>query len=362
MKTIIIILYGMKTGGAELQFLELAERLNKNSNLNVIGIKKNGDLGNLFIQNEIQLKIYDFKSRIKILPLIFLALKRIRSIKPDTIISTSFICNLVTFLSSYTGNHKLIAFQTISKSMTKYKRIEKMILRKFDYIVAGSKSIEDYLVDMQIERTKILQFRNWVDFSKREYLVEKHYLIKKFKLNNSQNKDEIIIGAISRLVLQKGHIYLLEALTKLSEFNIRLYLIGDGEERNKLLNYCIDNSLVDKVYFIGNVENEYYNTFFELIDIFVLPSIYEGLPRTLLDAMYFKKPIVATNVDGNKEVIRHNVNGFLVNPGSPEELANAIKILLADRDFASQLGQAAQATIYNEYNLDNRFDKLISIL
>jgi len=87
-----------------------------------------------------------------------------------------------------------------------------------------------------------------------------------------------------------------------------------------------------------------------MIDIFVLPSLWEGLPITILEAMARARPVVATDIPGNVEVVKNNINGLLVPPRNPKKLSEAITALLSDRDRARLMGEEGRKFIQHQYD------------
>lgn len=133
------------------------------------------------------------------------------------------------------------------------------------------------------------------------------------------------IGFLGRLVYQKGIDILIQAINILKEDNIEchLYIGGTGPLKSDLEMQVQRLGIEDNVTFLGNVSDK--NKFFNNIDIFVLPSRFEGFPLVLLEAGLYNMPVVATRVSGNPEIIYHEESGILVQSENPKELATAIK-------------------------------------
>lgn len=137
------------------------------------------------------------------------------------------------------------------------------------------------------------------------------------------------IGIIGRISEVKGHIYLLKAVKSLEHIeNIRLYIFGEGPLRKVCEDYCNANGLSNKVYFMGFKKD--IHAYMKELNLLVMPSLHEGLPYTLLEAMYLKVPIIATNVGGIKEILVNNVDALLITPADEVKLANSIRCLYQD--------------------------------
>ena len=94
-------------------------------------------------------------------------------------------------------------------------------------------------------------------------------------------------------------------------------------------------------------------------DILVIPSLAEGISTTILEAMAMKVPVIATNVGGNPELIQHMETGILVKPRDPKAIANAIDLLLSDKQLAKQLVDRAYQRMIREYNWDIVVEKYL---
>jgi glycosyltransferase involved in cell wall biosynthesis len=164
--------------------------------------------------------------------------------------------------------------------------------------------------------------------------------------------DQPLIGNISALRRQKDHATLLRAMPMVLERlpNAVLAVAGDGELKQELADLARNLGLENNVRFLGYRSDV--NDLLSQFDVFVLPSLYEGLPLCILEAMAAAAPVVATNADGTNEVVRHGETGLLVPVQDPPALAQAMLTLLEDRPRARAMGQAAREVIRTEYNMD----------
>jgi glycosyltransferase involved in cell wall biosynthesis len=152
----------------------------------------------------------------------------------------------------------------------------------------------------------------------------------------------ILIGTTGRLMQQKGYHYLIQAMPSvLREFpRARVIFVGDGPLESELKGLADQVGVSDQCRFLSFRTD--IPELLAVFDIFVLPSLWEGLSISLLEALAAGKPIVATNIKGNREVIDHGVNGLLVNPGDPAALAEGIIHLLRDKEKARAMGERAK--------------------
>lgn len=155
---------------------------------------------------------------------------------------------------------------------------------------------------------------------------------------------------IAKLMTQKGHSVLLEALPiVLDRFpELRTVLVGDGELRHELEMAVRDANLQERVVFLGSRGD--IPALLAASDLFVLPSLWEGMPMALLEAMASGLPVVASGVSGTREVVEPDRSGVIVPPGDIGALADGIVRVLSQPAFASSLGQAARVRVEDCYS------------
>ena len=142
---------------------------------------------------------------------------------------------------------------------------------------------------------------------------------------------------VALLTKVKGLSTLLNALGDLNDFE--LLIVGDGPERDSLERQAESLEIQDKVRFIGQVSHEKIWEYLLSSSIFILPSLSEGLPRALLEAMACGLFVVASKVGGIPEVVRDGWNGILVDPGDVQALREAVKRALADKNLIETVGE-----------------------
>ena len=162
---------------------------------------------------------------------------------------------------------------------------------------------------------------------------------------------EMVLLHIGSFVPLKSHLLLIEAFDlSIKEYPwMQLWLVGDGELRPAVERAVSEKGLQEKVSFLGlrdNVSNLLANC-----DLFVLPSDYEGLPLTVLEAMAAGKPVVSTRVGGVPELVEDGLTGFLVPPRDPEALSQAILRLAKDHDLCLRMGQAGQRKVLERFDI-----------
>ena len=158
-----------------------------------------------------------------------------------------------------------------------------------------------------------------------------------------------IVLSIARLDAQKGISHLLDAAAAVPHASFAI--AGDGPDRAALEARVAALGIGDRVRFLGHRRDV--AALLAAADLFVLPSLYEGLPLAVLEAMIAGVPVVATAIGGTNEIVRDGETGTLVPPADPAALAAAITATLADRDRAARLASAARSIVEREYSVES---------
>ena len=161
-----------------------------------------------------------------------------------------------------------------------------------------------------------------------------------------------IVGVCCRLKPQKGIQYLLEAAPAILKVHpeTKFLIVGDGDLKPRLQELAGGLGVEESVVFAG-FKSEIYD-FLATFDVYVLPSLYEGTPLGLLEAMLLSRSVVATNVGSNAEIVQNDVSGKLVEPKRPDQLSNAISSLLANRKAREDMGRIARDKVLGLFSLD----------
>lgn len=172
------------------------------------------------------------------------------------------------------------------------------------------------------------------------------------------SKDAGVMLSVGRLMPVKGHSYLLSAFSKLlqrsgysnAEQNLYLVLVGDGPEAEKLRQQAEDLSIAEYVVFTGYRKDV--PDFLQMADLFVLPSLMEGMPIILLEAMAAGLPILASDVGGISEVVIDGESAMLIPSADDEALADSLENLWKSPELRQQLGTQARITVMEKYHFN----------
>jgi len=171
------------------------------------------------------------------------------------------------------------------------------------------------------------------------------------------NHNGINVTYIGRLIYAKGVQDLIAAFKMLS-VKARLLIAGDGNYREQLEKLAAGNGTIK---FLGIKDKQGIIDMLSITDVFVNPSYSEGLPTSVMEAASMGVPIIATDVGGTREIIKHNQSGILIKPHNIAVLSTEIQSLIANPDKASRLGQSAKAAMkdYNWNDIMAKWDKLL---
>jgi glycosyltransferase involved in cell wall biosynthesis len=183
-----------------------------------------------------------------------------------------------------------------------------------------------------------------------------------FRAQLGMAEGDALLLSVGRLVYQKGHEYLIDAMPGiLRRFpGAKTIVCGDGPLRAQLEAQIARMNLGESVRLLGNRNDM--RPFLHGADVFVLPSRWEGLPVALLEAMGAGLPVVATRVEGVEEVVEHAGQGLLVPPEDAPALADALVQLISDSALRLRMGSAARSRIRESFTIDTMCDKYLQLM
>lgn len=225
--------------------------------------------------------------------------------------------------------------------------INRWLAEKTARIIAVSSRVRDDILRYdRVQSSKVLVVPNGVEMARFAPSLTRQRARERLGITD----DRYIIGTLGRLETQKGLPYLIEALRLLSESGNRAFLliVGSGREEGRLREMVSRCGLEDCVQFLGMRRDV--PEIHRVMDVFVLPSLWEGLPIALLEAMASGLPVVATPVGGIPEVIQNGKNGLLVPKEDPVALAEALLKIRQSPLWAEELGREGRETVRERYS------------
>lgn len=178
----------------------------------------------------------------------------------------------------------------------------------------------------------------------------------------AKKNNEILIGNAGRLVLQKGQKYLIEMarLLKQKGIDFKILIAGEGPLEKSLRQMAINFKVEDHIVFLGFVDNV--KAFMDNIDIFVLPSIWEGFGYVLVEAMACRKPVVAFKISSNPEIVVHNQTGYLIDPMDISAFTQKVEYLSKDLACCKSFGLAGRKRVEDLFDLEKTQKKVEVLL
>ena len=357
---VLQLVEGFSLGGAEKKLLELVKCMDQTSFNTTICSLGLGDE----IQEEFE-KLSELGINVMVLPrkrridfgLFFRIVRLIRTLDIDVIMTTLFYADVIGPLAGkFAGVKAIFSWETISAP-------EWLIMRRLwpymfairfcNRVISVSRATAQFLVEKRgVPSNRIMIIPYGVDLSKYHIGTEKGIL----KQLGIRKKDPVI-GMVGRLHPQKGHQYLVEAAKDivLKYPNTRFLIIGDGKLRNELEKKVKAEHLEDNILFLGFRDDV--AELLRAVDIFTLPSLYEGLPNVALEAMACGKPVVATPADGSKEAVIDGETGLLVPMKDSRRLCEALSYFIENPEIAREFGRRGRKRVEKEFSLETQIKR-----
>ncbi len=349
----------LSVGGAERTLVDLANNLNSSRyEITIWTISKPGPLTSE-VDDHVTIRSLDATSKTDILvPIQFIA--ALRRENPDILQSFLFYDNtLATLAGLFSPNTTVITgVRAVPNTPSTIRTAVRHITHRLaDEIVSNSKAGVDFITEHSVKSDAVSVIHNGRDLE--EY--KNGTATPAFRKSLHIPSDAPVVGTVGRLIRRKGHYDLLEAwpLVLNEHPNAHLVIVGDGPERNGLENRSRELDVWNSVHLLGTRDD--IPALLDLMDVFVFPSHFEGLPGALLEAMAAELPIVATPVDGNAELIIDEENGLHVPVADSQSLGNQIAQLLSDTEYGYRLGQSAGRVAHEEFTLNQMIKSFVQL-
>jgi len=217
---------------------------------------------------------------------------------------------------------------------------DKKAIKLTDRLVCVSEHLSRYMAEkVKVPKNRIEIIKNGIALEN----CKPRWVTSSYPLRNKYHipEDAKVLVTVGRLETVKGQKYLIEAFDKLAQQheNIYLWIIGDGSLKEDLFSYVKSKALENTVFFTGNVNNV--KDYLCESDVFILPSLSEGTPMALLEAMASGLTIVATRVGENEIALDHGKAGFVIPPASVDDLRSTIASILEDSIVSRKMGEEA---------------------
>lgn len=240
----------------------------------------------------------------------------------------------------------------------------KKLVKAADQIIISS---DDYLKTSLLNRfrhhyqNKFRILPNGVDINYFYPKNKDYHLIGKYHLE--EKKVILFVGALDSAHYFKGVNYLIKAVELLNRRDYKLIIVGDGDLRSVYEDMAESSNLGDRIIFTGYLPDEELIKYYNLCDIFILPSIdrSEAFGMVLLEAMSCAKPVIASDLSGVREVVDKKINGLLVKPKNSELLSKLIETLLDNPKLGRDYGLNGRKKVEQYYSWDKITENLIKV-
>jgi glycosyltransferase involved in cell wall biosynthesis len=240
------------------------------------------------------------------------------------------------------------------KAHTRHRMVYRLFGRFFNVVIAVSHGVEREVVRKGwFPKNRVVTIYNGVQL--KDYVNGQN--VDEIKRNIGINRDQPVVGMIANLRRIKGVRWLIEAASIISEQNpeVEFLIVGDdlnepGCTRKDMESIANRLNVRRKVHFMGKRNDV--RDLISVFDVAVVPSLSEGFSNTILEYMASSKPVVATDVGGNREGVLHGETGLLVPPEDSHALAQAIMTVLEDKDLALRFGRAGRRRVEENFSLE----------
>lgn len=357
---ILYMIYGFRIGGAEQHLLDLCKALDrKRFRPEIVYFHQDEQLLPEFQQAGIPCHLFHAKGKELNLPEVWRLSRLIRNLDPDIVHVHLFHASRYGTLAALLAGVKRIIRTKHSVRLpgTKVGKRDRLWNAFLSVILTRTIGVSR-AVATEVKTPYVIY--NGIDT---EYFSKKNVdkaILRRYAHTFGVEKFPTI-GMVARFSIHKGHPVLLEAFSKLlSDWpDAKLLIAGDGETRSTLERLASKPGLSDHVTFLGMIRDV--REFLAVIDVFVQPSVAEGLGISAIEAMSMELPVIATRVGGLSEVITDGENGILVEPNDSNALSMALDRILRDSTLRERLKCQARKTAVQKFGLEAMVDQYESL-
>ena len=348
---VVYLAHTLAVGGAEEMVLNLVRYLPNEFERAVVCIDKPGPIGDEIRKTGVPFHALGLQPGLR-RPIDLLRLQQfIHQCEPTIVHTFLLTASLYGRFAAMLARVPIVIGTEVNiyeRKQPMHRLAESWLIRQTDAVIASAGSVRDFYVDqIHADPDKVVVIYNAVDWSQLQTTLTREA----FRAEMGLSASAPVAGIIARLTEQKAHRILFEARASRAELSaLHLLVIGDGELRDELRRRVDQLGLGGRVHFagarrdLGNVLNS--------IDMFVMPSLWEGLPLSLVLAMGAGLPVVASKVAGIPEVVQDNVSGLLGDPGDAAQLATAMVRVLQDSGLGARLGHEGRAFVRPRFGVD----------
>ena len=248
-------------------------------------------------------------------------------------------------------------------SNPRYRQLRRWLSPLIGRFIAVSRDLQHWLIeDVGIPRDKVVQIYNGVDHERFAGGSAPQVILPE---RTCDHESPIVIGTVGRLAKVKDQRTLLRALARIisdqptQREQLRAILVGDGPERELLAAEAVELGLGDAIHFAGDRSDV--PAWLAAMDVFVLPSLAEGVSNTILEAMAAGLPVIATATGGNAELVEEGVTGRLVPVGDVQSLAAAVRQLADNAGIRQRMGEAGRRRVRERFDWARTVEQYLTV-
>ena len=352
---LLIVIDELDIGGTEQQILELVKRLDRTKYTPMVCCFRPGRVSAEIESAGVQ--VFHLRKRAKFdVGLLFSLLRLMRRERIELVQTYLFTANTWARLAAVLAGVPLIVTSERNVDMWEegYKKVLGRWLDRWTALTIGnSAAVKDYLVDKGIAADKLQVVYNGVDPRR----FQQPTTVEETKESLGIPFHHAVVGMLARLEPQKDPATFIQAAALVSQkiADVSFLIIGGGSLKSQLEQQVQQLGLSDRVVFAGPRRDV--PQLLAICDVSALSSLKEGMSNTIMETMAAGKPMVATNVGGNPELIVDAETGFIVPTRDPGALADKLVRMLSDRDVAAQMGRRAKARIMEKFSVQSLVKK-----
>jgi glycosyltransferase involved in cell wall biosynthesis len=355
---VLIVIDELDIGGTEQQILELVRALPRQRYVPIVCCFRHGQKAQEI--EALGVRVVHLPKRSRIDLRLVLALYRLMRAERIDIVHTFLIgANLWgRFAAVLAGVPTIIASERnvdIWEEPTK-RHLGRLLARVTQRIVANAEAVRDYLVSRGLDPRRVVTIRNGVDPGRFETALD----VAALRRSLGVAPDDVLAAVVARLEPQKGHDTVIEAAAALRERwpQLRFLFVGGGSREAELPALVERRGLHDRILFTGFRTDS--ADLIRAADLSVLVSTKEGLSNTLLESLAAGRPVIASRVGGNPEVVSPDV-GFLIPPRDAQALAAALSAALADPAAVTRMGSAGRDLVRRDFSVQRMVAETIAL-
>ena len=348
---VVYMAHAFMVGGAEEMVLNLVRHLPDRFEPIVCCIHEAGPIGEEIRKTGVPFHVFGLDPGMRRPWHVLGIARQLRSLQPEIVHTFLLTASLYGRLGAIIAGVPIVIGTEVNiyeHKQPHHALAERLLIRGTDRVVVSAESVRDFYVrQVHAAPAKVDVIYNAVDWSQLQTTASREAMRSSLGVPAAAP----LGGIIARLTEQKAHRHLFDAMASTPELgSLHLLVVGDGDLREELRRQVEQLGLSSRVYFLGARRD--LGNLLGAIDVFVMPSLWEGLPLSMVLAMGAGLPVVATRVAGIPEVVQDGVTGILVAPADVPALGSALARLVADPALRQTMGAAASAFVRPRFGVE----------